>query len=115
MLEVHSPVPLQEGESIAFGIRTKHVLHFIFGLVISSPFVGILAIVMAVARVPPYEALFLFIPIGVVFSIVRYKDRPLAEFLWLSVRFAMRPKVILYDRTHRIQLHRKASAAQGRD
>jgi hypothetical protein len=116
MLEVHSPIPLQEGESIAFGINTKHVIHFLFGLVVSSPFMVIGLIVLPLLHASPWAVLVFGGIVGFLFAILRYQNRPLAEFLLLTMRFSRRPKLVLYDRQYRIRVHRKVAEKQnGRD
>lgn len=109
MLEVYSPIPLQEGESLAFGINTKHVLHFAFGLGASSPFVAVAAFVLPMLHEPRWGALFLSVGTGLIFTTMKLHGRSIADVLWLSIRFSWRPKVILYDRQFRIRTHRKVA------
>lgn len=109
MLEVYSPIPLQEGESLAFGINTKHVLHFAFGLGTSSPFVAVAALILPMLHEPRWGALLLAVGTGLLFTTMKLQGRSIADVLWLSIRFFWRSKVILYDREYRIRMHRKAA------
>ncbi|KPV45624.1 hypothetical protein [Alicyclobacillus ferrooxydans] len=110
MLEVHSPVPLTEGESLIWGISTKHVTHFFIGLAVSSPLIGLAAVLLPVLHSPRWVSMFFGIGIGLMFAAVPYRNRPLAEFMWLRVRFSMRPKIVLFDRGYRILVHRNMGA-----
>lgn len=113
MLEVHSPVPLTEGESLIWGISTKHVMHFFVGIAASSPLSGLAAVVLPLFHGPRFASIFLSIGIGLLFAAVPYGGRPIAEAIWLGMRFSRRPKVVLYDRQYRIRTHRLLSARNG--
>lgn len=107
MLNVQSPVPLTEGESLVFGVTTKHVMHFAIGLAVSSPLVGIIALVSPFVHVSPWSGVFMSLMLGGAFSVVPFRGRTLSEIGWLSVRYTLRPKCYLYDRTDRIATHRR--------
>ncbi|WP_029421809.1 hypothetical protein [Alicyclobacillus macrosporangiidus] len=107
MLEVHSPIPLTEGENIVFGIRTKHVFHFLIGVGVSTPIMVLLLFVLPLVHEPKFVALFIGAGVGLLFALMPVSDRPLAEWLWLTIRYARRPKVVLYDREYRIRVHRR--------
>jgi len=109
MLEVYSPIPLQEGESLAFGINTKHVLHFVFGLGVSIPFVAVAALILPMLHEPRFGALFLAVGTGLLFTTMKLQGRSIADVLWLSIRYFWRPKVILYDRQFRVRTHRRVT------
>ena len=112
MLEVFSPIPMTEGESLIAGINTKHVLHFLLGVGISTPLMGIALLVFPMLGFPKLASLVIGGAFGLFFAMVPVKNRPLAEYLWLSFRHALRPKVILYDRAWRIRQHRKDASAR---
>lgn len=105
MLEVHSPVPLTEGESLIWGISTKHVTHFFIGLAVSSPLITLAAVMLPLFHSPRWVSVFFGIGFGLMFATVPYQNRPLAEVLWLRIRFSMRPKIVLFDRGYRIRVH----------
>ncbi|WDL99690.1 hypothetical protein [Alicyclobacillus sp. ALC3] len=111
MLEVFSPIPMTEGESLAWGISTKHVLHGVIGVGISTPFMAIALPVFPHFGLPRLGVFVIGAVFAVVFAMVPVKGRPLADWLWLSYRFSRRPKVILYDRTYRVRVHRKGGVA----
>ena len=107
MLDVHSPVPITEGESLAFGVSTKHLFHFLVGLAVSSP-VGLLRyLVLPLLGEPPTMAFVVVGGIGWAFAAVTLHHRPLAGVLWLGARYALRPRVVLYDRDHRVRYWRQ--------
>lgn len=106
MLDVQSPVPLTEGETIAFGLTTKHVLHFLIGIVISSPLAGLVALLSSLLRISPWAGVLCSVLLGTAFVVVPWKGRTLSEIGWLSVRYALRPKTRLYDRFERVVEHR---------
>lgn len=113
MLEVHSPIPLTEGENLIWGISTKHVTHFFIGLAASSPIIALTAAVLPLLHSPRWVSMFVGIGTGLMFAAVPYRDRPLAEFLWLRIRFSFRPKILLFDRTYRIRVHRNVAQRNG--
>ncbi|WP_040288114.1 hypothetical protein [Alicyclobacillus hesperidum] len=107
MLEVHSPIPMTEGETLVFGIRTKHIAHFSIGVCLMAPMAGVLWFLLPLLHQPRFLALMVWAGVGVVFAMVPVSNRPLAEWLWLSFRYWRRPKIVLYDREHRVRVHRK--------
>lgn len=110
MLEVHSPIPMTEGETLVFGIRTKHIAHFSIGVCLTAPMAALAWFILPLLHEPRLLVLFLWGGAGVVFAVVPVTNRPLAEWLWLSFRYARRPKLILYDREFRVRVHRKRAA-----
>ena len=114
MLEVHSPIPLTEGENLMWGISTKHVTHFFIGLAVSSPIIALSAALLPLVHTPRWVSMFFGIGIGLMFAAVPYRERPLAEFLWLRMRFSFRPKSLLFDRAYRIRIHRIVEQRNGR-
>lgn len=113
MLEVHSPIPLTEGENLIWGISTKHVTHFFIGLAVSSPIIALSAALLPFVHTPRWVSMFFGIGIGLMFAAVPYRERPLAEFLWLRMRFSLRPKILLFDRAYRIRVHRTVEQKLG--
>lgn len=109
MLEVHSPIPLTEGESLIFGLNTKHLIHFVIGLAVSSPMLLVGMLILPHFGMPKFFAVLFGVGVGVIFAAVPFKSRPIAEYLWLSIRYGLRPKVILYDRFYRIKKHREVT------
>ena len=115
MLEVHSPVPLTEGETLVWGISTKHVLHFFVGLAVSSPITVIGFLIFPLFGAPSWAAAIIGIGVGFMFAALPYKDRPIAEELWLTLRFQRRPKVVLFDRQYKVRVHRKLAEKERGD
>lgn len=108
MLEVHSSTPLQSGETLAWGITTRHVAHFAFGLVLASPLVLAGVLVLALLGQPPWMAAVVGAGVGAAFAVVPIRGRTLAEVAGLSLRQRFRPRVVLYDRGDRVRRRRKA-------
>lgn len=106
MLAVQSPVPLTEGESLVFGVTTKHAVHFGLGLLVSSPVAFMLAMGSRLFHLSPWSGIVVSFLLGSAFAVVPFKGRTLSEIGWLSLRYAMRPKLLLYDRADRIAAHR---------
>jgi hypothetical protein len=115
MLEVHSPVPLTEGETLIWGISTKHVLHFFIGLAVSSPITIVGFLILPLFGAPSWVSAIIGIGIGFMFAALPYQDRPIAEELWLTVRFQARPKIVLFDRAYRVRVHRKSAEQERRN
>lgn len=110
MLEVHSPVPMTEGESLSIGqvsVTTKQLTHFFAGVLALAPVAGLVYVVAPALDMPRFLAALLAAGAGFVFAAVPYRDRSLAEVLWLTVRYARRPQVVLYDRAQRTARRRK--------
>lgn len=106
MLEVHSPIPMTEGESIALGqfsITTRQLFHFFIGFAVSSPVLAVVYVLGPLLKVPAWSAFLIGAAAGFLFAAVPVRERPLAEVLWLSIRYARRPKVVLYDRHYRVK------------
>ncbi|MCY0875145.1 MAG: hypothetical protein OWT28_02560 [Firmicutes bacterium] len=112
MLDVQSPIPLTEGESLVFGVTTKHAVHFVIGLLVSSPVAGIVAVCSPLFHLSPWSGILVSFLLGGAFAVVPFKGRTLSEIGWLSVRYAMRPKTLLYDRYDRIAAHRWEESAR---
>jgi len=115
MLEIQSPVPLTEGETLIWGIRSKHVGHFFIGLLVSSPMIGVTAIILPLFHAAWWVSFMIGGSIGVLFATVPYNNRPIAEIFWLSVRYGMRPKVVIYDREYRVREHRRNTEERRRN
>ena len=111
MIDIQSPVPLTEGETIAWGLTTKHALHFVIGIGVSSPIAGLIALLSSFVGVSPWAGLLCSVMLGLAFAVVPWKGRTLSDICWLSVRYAMRPKTLLYDRQYRVRAHRAREAA----
>lgn len=107
MLEVYSPIPMHEGETIAYGISTKHLLHALLGVAFSLPVTVIAFIVFPLVGLPRFAALLIAAGFGFLFAMVPVKSRPLAQYLWITFQLALRPKVMLFDREYRIRVHRR--------
>lgn len=106
MLDVQSPIPLTEGETLAFGVTTKHAAHFVIGLGISSPVAGLVALVSSQLGISPWSGVLCSVMLGVAFATIPWKGRTLSDIGWLSLRYLLRPKVLLYDRLERTWVHR---------
>ena len=111
MLEVYSSTPLQSGETLVWGITTRHVGHFAFGLVLTSPLVLAGVLVLPLLGQPAWMAAIVGAGVGAAFAIVPIRGRTLAEVAGLSLRQRFRPRVVLYDRDYRIRRRRKAGGA----
>ena len=107
MLEVQSPLPMREGESVALGFSTKHLLHFVIGVACSAPFAIPGYFLFPLLGMSKLASLFVAVGVGALFALVPAGQRPVAEWLWLSVRLTLRPKLIVYDRAFRIRVHRR--------
>jgi len=107
MLDVQSPVPMTEGETIVAGIRTSHLIHFAIGFAVSTPVTAFAIIVLPYFGLPAWLALVAAAAIGLGFVVTPVRGMPAAQVLWLSVRYQQRPKLWLYDRDHRIRHWRK--------
>jgi hypothetical protein len=112
-LEVYSPIPMTAGESIVFGLSTKHIVNFMIGLAVSSPIVFITVLVSPYMHVTKLWSLLIGGLFGLMFAGVQVKNRALAEYLWLSIKYSRRPKVILFDRDYRIRTHREMAQKKG--
>lgn len=107
MLEVQSPLPMREGESVALGFSTKHLLHFVIGVACSAPVAIPGYFLFPWFGMPKLASLLVAVGVGALFALVPAGQRPVAEWLWLTVRLALRPQHILYDRAYRIRVHRR--------
>jgi hypothetical protein len=110
MLEVISPVPMTEGETLVAGLRTRQLLHFFAGVLVSTPAMALVAGLGPLVGVSRFVALFVGAAIGVWFATTTKSGRSVAESSWLAVRFWFRPKVLLYDRSYRVRVHREEAA-----
>lgn len=99
MLEVESPIPLTEGESIGFGITTKHLLQGSVGVGLAAPF----ALLGWMVGIPSYMVIGFVLVAGLAFAVLQLNERSLGENVLLHVRYHFRPKVILYDREYRLR------------
>ena len=99
MLEIESPLPMTEGENIAFGVSTKHLMQGGVGVVFSLPvsFTGYLF------GVPTITIVVITVAAGAIFAFLKWKERSLGELVLLHMRYRMRPKLIMYDREYRYQ------------
>ncbi|MFX4303688.1 hypothetical protein ACOJUR_15710 [Alicyclobacillus tolerans] len=107
MLEVVSPVPMTEGETLVAGLRTRHLLHFFTGVLFSTPVMALAYGIAPLLGVSRFLSLGIGAGIGLWFATTTKNGRSVAEILWLSIRFYVRPKLFLYDRTYRIRVHRE--------
>lgn len=114
MLEVHSPLPLTEGETLVWGIRSKHVGHFFIGLMVSSPVMGISSLILPLLHAAWWVCFVIGGGVGLLFAAVPYNNRSIAEIFWLSVRYVIRPKAVLFDREYRVRVHRRNSEERRR-
>ncbi|MHB1681219.1 MAG: hypothetical protein ACYCYO_00125 [Bacilli bacterium] len=107
MLDVLSPVPLQEGESLVFGISTKHVGHALIGVGFALPVALPAWFLLPLFGLSSVLAVGLALVLGIAFAIIPLRQRTLAEVAWLALRYAWRPRVVLYDREYRIRTRRR--------
>ncbi|MCL6441897.1 MAG: hypothetical protein K6T83_00280 [Alicyclobacillus sp.] len=112
MLEVHSPIPMLEGEHLIAGISTKHVFHFMIGVGCSTPIMALGLVVLPAMGIHRLDTLFIGVGFGLMFALVPVNNRSLAEWIWLSLRLVMRPKVWLFDREYRIRRHRQEAVVR---
>ncbi|MCI0184940.1 hypothetical protein [Sulfoacidibacillus ferrooxidans] len=105
MLDVQSPVPLTEGETIAFGVNTKQILHFVIGLGFSAPIVIPMTLLSGWLHMNPFLPIITGAILGLAFAAIRWRDWSLAELILLSIRFMLRPKLLMYDREYRVRIH----------
>jgi len=106
MLDIDSPVPLQEGESIALGLNTTRVAHFLIGLAAASPIAGVLAVVLAITGGQTIWAGAFAAAVGLAFAAIPIGRRTLSDVFLLWLRAAFRPSLWLYDRDYRTVAHR---------
>ncbi len=111
MLEVYSSIPLETGETLAWGITTRHVGHFAFGLALTSPLVAAGVFVLPLLGQPPWMAVVIGAAAGAAFAIVPIRGRTLAEVAALSLRQRFRPRVVLYERDYRVRRRREKGGA----
>ncbi len=110
MLEVQSPLPMTEGEIIAFGVSTKHLIQFTYGVLFSLP----ISLLGALTSPFTHLSIVFFVlfsgAIGAAFAVLQFRQQwTLGEVVLLRVRYHFRPKVRLYSRTHRLQYKDSAS------
>ena len=99
MLEIESPLPMTEGEIIAFGVSTKHLMQGGVGVAFSLP----VSLAGFLFGIPTITIVVFTVAAGALFAFLKWKDRSLGELVLLHLRYRLRPKVIMYDREYRYQ------------
>ena len=112
MLEVQSPLPMTEGEQIAFGISTKHLIQFSIGALFAAPVVVVGLLTLPFTGIGIAPVVMLGIAIAASFAFVQIKERTLGELILLKLRFRFRPKLVLYDRDFRLEENRRMTTME---
>ena len=99
MLEIESPLPMTEGEIIAFGVSTKHLMQAGVGVAFSLP----VTLIGYLFGMPTITIVAITVAAGGMFALLKWKERSLGELVLLHVRYRLRPKMIMYDREYRYQ------------